>query len=254
MPIEYGQLISTDDQFNTSYQGLLLLQRLLSSLDIPTTLFVTGNFASHFPGVISDLSNDHEIASHTFYHSCFKKTDLVDSKICLERITGKKISGLRMPRMKVLPATDLLEAGYHYDASVNPFWLPGRYNNWNKPRTLFREGPLFRIPASVSTFARIPLFWLSFKNLPYALYLKLALSALKRNGYISLYFHPWEFIELKKYKMPFYTKAPCGILLLKKLERLLIDLKQVAEFRTMNTVLSGIQTSSGTISEISQTG
>ena len=126
-------------------------------------------------------------------------------------------------------------AGYTYNSSLNPTWLPGRYNNFNKPRTIFIEGRVKQVPASVSTFLRIPLFWLSFKNLSYPLYRGLVLKALKKDGYVCLYFHPWEFIDLGKYAMPGYTRKPDNTVLLKKLERLIIDLKIEGDFTRMDS-------------------
>jgi len=128
---------------------------------------------------------------------------------------------------------DIQEAGYLYDASMNPTWLPGRYNNFNKPRTLYKEEGMIRIPASVSPNFRIPLFWLSFKNFPYALYIRLALQTLRKDGYLSLYFHPWEFTNITAFGLPKYTTKGSDNELLDKLYRLLNDLNKQAEFVTM---------------------
>jgi peptidoglycan/xylan/chitin deacetylase (PgdA/CDA1 family) len=46
------------------------------------------------------LALNHEIASHSYYHSSYKEEDLVTSKLVLEKVTGAPVSGLRMPRMK----------------------------------------------------------------------------------------------------------------------------------------------------------
>jgi hypothetical protein len=92
---------------------------------------------------------------------------------------------------------------------------------------------MIRVPASVSPNFRIPLFWLSFKNFPYALYLSLALQTLRKDGYLSLYFHPWEFTNIKAYGLPNYTTKGCDNELLEKLYQLLVDLKKQAEFTTM---------------------
>ena len=67
-------------------------------------------------------------------------------------------------------------AGYCYDASIHPTWLPGRYNNLHLPKTSYFDNELLRIPASVSPTLRIPLFWLSFKNFPFEYYKKLAIK------------------------------------------------------------------------------
>lgn len=233
MPLEYGQKLPLDSQLKSGYEGLLKVKNLLSEANITATLFTTANFARHFPSVVKELSIKHEIASHTYYHSVFRSEHLRESKLRLEKIIGKEVTGLRMPRMKIMPAYEIAEAGYTYDASINPVWLPGRYNNMNRPREIFLEGSLVRIPASVTSILRIPLFWLSFKNISYPIYRKLVLTALRRDGYVSLYFHPWEFIDLSKFKMPAYSKRPCGEILFKRLIKLLSDLKNEGEFETM---------------------
>ena len=207
MPLEYGDHIDIPDQLNTGYNGLVRTKELLAASDITVTLFTTAYFADNFPGIIKELSLSHEIASHTYYHSAFETPHLKESRLVLEKITGKRVTGLRMPRMKKILTKDVIDAGYRYDSSLNPIWLPGRYSNLNKPRYAFVENGLARIPASVSTLIRVPLFWLSFKNLPYSLYLKLVLQALKKDGYVCLYFHPWEFINLSRFKIPGYTKG-----------------------------------------------
>jgi peptidoglycan/xylan/chitin deacetylase (PgdA/CDA1 family) len=238
MPLEYGDHITIADQMDTGYNGLLKIKEVLAASNIPVTLFTTANFAENFPAIIKELSLSHEIASHTYYHSSFETPHLKESRLVLEKITGKKVTGLRMPRMKKILPKDVIDAGYRYDSSLNPTWLPGRYNNLDKPRRAFVDNGLPRIPASVSLFLRVPLFWLSFKNLSYSLYLKLVLHALRKDGYVCLYFHPWEFVDLGRFKMPGYTKKPCGDILLEKLERLIIDLKKEAQFITMDSFVN----------------
>ncbi|MFX6794044.1 hypothetical protein ABTH15_19680, partial [Acinetobacter baumannii] len=85
------------------------------------------NFADHFPNEIKALANKHEIASHTYYHGYYEDAHLLQSKLRLEAITEKKITGLRMPRMRPVSMHAVAEAGYDYDSSVNPTFLPGKY-------------------------------------------------------------------------------------------------------------------------------
>ncbi len=92
---------------------------------------------------------------------------------------------------------------------------------------------MIRIPASVSPLFRIPLFWLSFKNMPYSLFRFLTLQTLKKDGYVCLYFHPWEFTDIEHYGLPAFTKKDHGAVLLEKLHRLLKDLAPEAEAITM---------------------
>lgn len=237
MPLEYGQDIPLAEQMEVGFQGLETLTQVLSAFPIQSTFFTTANFAREYPTEIKNLGIRNEIASHTYYHSTFQTLDLLASRIALEEITDKPIRGLRMPRMRSVPMSNVKEAGYLYDSSINPIWLPGRYNNLRVPRTIYNDEGMIRLPASVSPHLRMPLFWLSFKNLPYSLYLHFAKRALAKDGYLCLYFHPWEFINLDKYKVPAYTKKLAGEKLQELLSRLIRDLQKEAEFATVSDYL-----------------
>ncbi len=238
MPLEYGQQIPIDEQMETGYKGLEVLMELLQPFQINGTFFTTAHFAGRYPAAIREIASEHEIASHTFYHSHFDKPDLLSSRLALEEISGQRVTGLRMPRMRKVDMKDVKEAGYAYDSSVNPTWLPGRYNNLGLPRTQYVEEGMTRLPASVSPHLRIPLFWLSFKNFPYSFFLRLARQTLAKDGYLCLYFHPWEFIPLDQYKIPGYAKKGAGVVLQEKLKRLVRDLQQEGEFISIQNYLS----------------
>jgi hypothetical protein len=235
MPLEYHHAIEVEDQMRIGIEGLDAITPILES--VPCTLFTTANFANHYPERIHTLSLSHEIASHTFYHTAFETEDLLKSRLRLEEITGKKVSGLRMPRMRPVLMEDVKAAGYAYDSSINPTWLPGRYNNFHLPRTVYTEGGIKRIPASVSPGIRIPLFWLSFKNMPYALYLQLCKQTLAKDGYLCLYFHPWEFTPIEQFGLPAYTRRWCGPALVNRLTKLIKDLSTDADFSTMKQLV-----------------
>jgi peptidoglycan/xylan/chitin deacetylase (PgdA/CDA1 family) len=230
MPLEYGFSISPEQQMQVGKLGLDKLMPTLLETNIQATLFTTANFANQYPETIKQLSLKHEIASHTFYHSSYTTADLRRSRERLSEIIEKEVVGLRMPRMKQVPVADIINAGYGYDASIHPTWIPGRYNNLHLPRNPYLEEGLCRVPASVSTFCRIPLFWLSFKNFPYSLYLKLALHSLKKEGFLSLYFHPWEFVDIHSFGLPNYTIKGCQSVLFERLNQLISDLKTHGEF------------------------
>ena len=85
---------------------------------------------------------------------------------------------------------------------------------------------------------RIPLFWLSFKNFPYSLFLNWTKNTLNKDGYVCLYFHPWEFVSIESYGLPAYTRTDCGPKLLDKLDRMIKDLKAAGYgFNTMDNYL-----------------
>ena len=236
MPLEYCHAISLDRQFEISRAGLSALLPVIDSESTPCTLFTTANYARQFPDTIRQLAARHEIASHTFYHSSFKEEDLLASKKVLENITGKTVSGLRMPRMKKVDMSSVREAGYRYDSSLNPTFLPGRYNNFREPRTIFKQQGVIQIPASVSPVLRLPLFWLAFKNYPYKLFYQLCRQCIIKDGYVCLYFHPWEFTDIYSCNLPRFVERYCGDPMVQKLHQLMIDLKRDCDFSTMQSL------------------
>lgn len=238
MPLEYGQKISEQEQLQKGFEGLNALIPIIDESFIEATFFTTANFAQHFPELIKNISKKHEIASHTFYHSKFDAEDLYASKKKLEEIISQPVQGLRMPRMRKVEMTDVKKAGYMYDSSINPSFVPGRYNNLHLSRKYYYENEVLRVPVSVSPVFRIPLFWLSFKNFPYPFYLHLVKRCLKKDGYACLYFHPWEFIDLTKYKIPLYSKRFAGEPLQLRLKKLIADLKPDVEFISMEKYIN----------------
>ena len=238
MPLEYGNHLNVVEQMGIGMAGLQAINPILFDDQIIATLFTTAHFAEYFPEQINLLSDKHEIASHTYYHSQFEEKDLAASRAKLQEITGKNITGIRMPRMRPVSSDAVKEAGYLYDASIHPTWLPGRYNNLDLPRTAYVENELLRIPASVSPRLRLPLFWLSFKNFPFDFYKKLAIKTLRNDGVLSLYFHPWEFVDINNFGLPRYTRSICGDALVERLQKLLKLLKKEGDFITMHDYAS----------------
>ncbi len=237
MPLEYNFPVSAEEQMKVGKRGLDAIAPVLNDASVETTLFTTANFAMHFPEAIKELAKKHEIASHTFYHSAFSNEHLLSSKQKLEEISGKKVTGLRMPRMRKVEMSEVSKAGYRYDSSVNPTWLPGRYNNLHLPRTPYFDQQVLRVPASVSPLLRMPLFWLSFKNLSYQLFLFFAKQTLAKDGYLCLYFHPWEFTQIENYGLPDFAKKLNGEPLLTRLNRFISDLKKEADFISIENFL-----------------
>jgi peptidoglycan/xylan/chitin deacetylase (PgdA/CDA1 family) len=238
MPLEYGVQISAEQQMYHGCMGVQAIMHILESPNFQTTLFTTANYANNNVTQIQALSKVHEIASHTYYHSSFNNEDLLQSKITLENIIQKSVVGLRMPRMKPIDMKLVKAAGYTYDSSVNPTFLPGKYNNLHVSRTIFVENYMQRIPASVSP-QRIPLFWLAFKNMPYNWFKNLCIQTLKKDGYLNLYFHPWEFSHtIQAINIPTFTKRYAGKILVHRLEKLIIDLQPYGSFTSLQTMLA----------------
>ena len=228
MPKEYGYDIAFERQIAISRKGLTAILDLLKKHQMHATFFLTVVFAQQVPDLINRLIEEgHELASHTYYHSDFENEHLKRSKEALEQQFGVTVEGLRMPRMLEVSAEEVKKAGYRYNSSVNPTFLPGRYNKLHVPKRFFNENGLWQIPAAVSWF-RFPLFWLSFHNLPLWLYRFLLKRSVKSIGYAALYFHPWEFTDLhqKEFNFPAYVMRNSGEKMIARFDSLLTFIKQ----------------------------
>ena len=228
MPKEYGYDIAFERQIAISRKGLTAILDLLKKHQMHATFFSTVVFAQQVPDLINRLIEEgHELASHTYYHSDFENEHLKRSKEALEQQFGVTVEGLRMPRMLEVSAEEVKKAGYRYNSSVNPTFLPGRYNKLHVPKHFFNENGLWQIPAAVSWF-RFPLFWLSFHNLPLWLYKFLLKRSVKSIGYAALYFHPWEFTDLhqKEFNFPAYVMRNSGEKMIARFDSLLTFIKQ----------------------------
>lgn len=237
MPLEYGGVISFADQIRVSQQGTLKILRILDEFNLPATFFSTVVFAENSQEIIKQLlKSGHELASHTWYHSQFSLEDLKNSRERLATLFQTEVTGLRMPRMSEVPAADVTAAGYRYNSSLNPTFLPGRYNNASAPKTAFREGSLWQLPATVSPVLRLPLFWLSLHNFPLEFYLWLCRRAYRKYGYLNLYFHPWEFEDTRnpEWKMPGIALRNSGLAMEKRF------VQMIKFFRSHNMPFSTI--------------
>lgn len=240
MPLEYGHAIDPGRQLSVGREGLERILPLLGRPGLCATLFTTAHFAETYPEDMRPLALRHEIASHTYFHSRFETGHLRASRLRLEEVTGARVTGLRMPRMRQVPMSDVASAGYRYDASLHPTWLPGRYNNLHLPRHVHVSQGVARVPASVTPLLRLPLFWLAFKNYPYRVYLHLCRHTLRIDGHLSLYLHPWEFTDVRAFGLPAYTVRGCTGRLLERLHRLVDDLAGEAEFVRMDDLVGRI--------------
>jgi peptidoglycan/xylan/chitin deacetylase (PgdA/CDA1 family) len=219
-PLPYSKTLSFDQQMEISKIGTVRILDLLLKKGVKATFFCTANFAINATGLIDRIIDEgHELASHGYFHATFEIKDLRDSKEVLERLSGTAVYGFRMANMMPVDASAIIDAGYRYNSSLNPTLLPGKYNNLNKPRRIYYEKILCQIPASVSPILRIPLFWLSLHNFPICIYKNMCVRAIKKDGYLNVYFHPWEFADLSApgVKLPSYIVRNSGEALLKRL-------------------------------------
>ena len=226
-PRERGEELSIDEGVRVSESGLEKIIKLLDEKEVRATFFCTGNFAKKKSDILKKLLKEgHEIACHGVDHFEPKETDIAESKKIVERMVGTKVIGYRQPRMQRIDYLKMAKSGYKYDSSVNPAFVPGRYNNSRVSKKPFIKEGIYEIPVSVATGMRIPMFWLALHLFPKKMYYSLAKKVLKKNEYFTTYFHPWEFAELSRFKVvPWYIKKNSGDKLINRLGGLIDELK-----------------------------
>ena len=181
---------------------------LLDKYNVKATFFVLGWIAERKPELVKEIhSRGHEIASHGYGHIINYELnrdeiyeDIKKGKELLESITGDKVVGYRAPNFSV--TQDVIDAlttlGFEYDSSYHPFSKNKRYGQLDvDERGIFKlNESLTEIPMSVW---KNKFFELSiagggyFRLYPYSFFRTLASSYLKKNDYMIMYFHPWEF-------------------------------------------------------------
>lgn len=239
VPREHGVDFTLEEGMKVSVEGTHRILDVLKTNGVRATFFCTGNFAEHAPEVVRRIVDDgHEVACHGVDHWQPKETDFALSKEIVERVAGRTVNGYRQPRMFPVVESEIKRAGYRYNSSLNPAFVPGRYMHLTAPRTWFVEDGVMQIPASVTPWLRFPLFWLSLHNLPEVLYHWMVRRTLKHDGYFATYFHPWEFYDLKEhpeFRMPFIIRNNSGGQMVQRLDSLIRMLKgRRYEFITYN--------------------
>lgn len=226
VPLEHGvEYHPLDEGMDVSTFGANRILDILKKNGAKATFFTTGNFAERNPEVVRRIVGEgHEIACHGVDHWQPQASDVRRSKEIIERVSGQLAYGYRQPRMFPVSDEEIAAAGYAYNSSLNPAFIPGRYMHLSAPRTWFRQREVVQIPASVTPWLRFPLFWLALHNLPQWLYHLLVRRTLHHDGYFVTYFHPWEFYELKEHpelRMPFIIRNNSGEQMCRRLDALI---------------------------------
>lgn len=248
VPMEHGVELPIEEQVRISTIGANALLDVLKKHQVRATIFCTANFAQRSPQVLQRILDEgHEIASHGYFHSSFEVADLKKSKDALEQLTGRTIHGYRQARMMPVSEAEIARAGYTYNSSLHPTFIPGRYMHLSAPRTYFMKEGVLQLPASVTPLIRFPLFWLSCHNLPFPLYRWLCRRTLRHDGYLVTYFHPWEFYQLDEhpeYNLPFIIRNQSGRGMISRLDRWIASfLSEGASFVTYSEFASALSKS-----------
>jgi len=232
IPLEFNQNIIKDEMLNISYKGTKNLLNILEKHNIKATFFVTKEFYQKYPKLINNLSKTHEIALHGEHDKNYRELSreeslksLKETKETIEKGIKKKILGFRAPRMMPPSYEILKEIGITYDSSLHPTIVPGRYNNFLMPRKPYEKLGIKIIPVSVIPLIRAPIVWL-FRNFP-LIYSKTCTNlCYLTDKHVNIYFHPWEFTDIKNYKIPLIMKYKTGKPLINKLDKYLSWLKR----------------------------
>lgn len=237
VPRESGVEFSLAQGMEVSRYGTERILDILDRNGVRATFFCTTNFAENAPDIIRRIiASGHEIAAHGCDHWQPVPSDVFRAKERLEELTGKPVEGYRQPRMFPVSDDDIRRAGYLYNSSLNPCFIPGHYNHLDKPRTYFMRDGVLQIPASVTPWLRFPLFWLALHNLPLWLYKAFARRTVSHDGYLSTYFHPWEFYPLgehPEFKVGFVSRNHAGKEMERRLDSVITMFKaQGEEFTT----------------------
>ncbi|MCR4583510.1 MAG: polysaccharide deacetylase family protein [Prevotella sp.] len=230
VPREQGVEISLAEGLRVSKEGMGRILDVLEAAGVKATFFCTGNFAEGAPEVVQRIiEGGHEVGCHGVDHFQPKESDVVRSKEIVECVTGRRVYGYRQPRMFHVDDQAIRSAGYRYNSSLNPAFIPGRYMHLTSPRTWFVKDGVVQMPASVTPWVRFPLFWLSLHHLPQWLYLRLVVRTLRHDGYFTTYFHPWEFVDLgahPEWKIPYVIRHHTGEEMVRRLKALIEGLQE----------------------------
>jgi hypothetical protein len=228
LPTEFGFEQKEDEQFDFSLRGTDKVLEILSKYKLSGTFFVTEHFAIHHRDLIKTIAESHEIAIHGALHSdnyhemdgSVAERKLTRAKASVERIIGKPTFGFRAPRFEAPSFNVIRKAGFNYDSSLHPTYVPGRYNHFFAPRVPYTRGKIVVAPVSVSPLLRAPFSWIWFRTLPLSYSLFHSKLALLSTQFLHLYFHPWEFVSLSSYKkrLPSHIIYNTGLQLQQKLE------------------------------------
>ena len=219
LPLEWGRALSRDRQLDASAAGLALLLPLLARHRARATFFVTGTVARDRPALVAELAAaGHEIGVHGLEHQDDYGALPADeaiarlraARLLVQRASGQPAAGVRTPHLLPCPAERLRAAGFTYDASCHPTWVPGRYNHLRRPRRPFRDGGLLRLPISVVPLVRWPVSFLWYRAAGRRLGRWGAHCAAAGAPYLQLYFHPWEAVDVRALGAPGWIAVRTG--------------------------------------------
>jgi uncharacterized protein (DUF3820 family) len=232
LPLDFGKAIPEQLMFEKSAEGMKGLMEILKRQQIKMTFFVTEKIAETYTGLVKELiAEGHEIGFHgTINHKKgFSREGAAGNlkflKEEVERKIGAKIWGFRNHKLILVPPLILREAGFIYDNTCHPTYVPGRYFNFFKSRSIQYKNGVTVVPISVSPVLRLPFSWIWFRNFGLN-YAKFCTSwVFLTQEYVNIYFHSWEFADIMHNfacSLPYGITRNTGRKMIKFLENYLI--------------------------------
>lgn len=238
LPADFGSRPLPDEGVERGCQIWQEWLALSEGWNFPGTTFCTARLAQSCPTLLRETAQrGHEVASHGWCHRTGADLQLSASRTLLQDLSGQQVLGFRSPRLKNMEKVEITQAGFRYDASLNPTWIPGRYDHRREPRRPFQIGPLWEVPAAVLPGIRFPLFWASFHILPLPIYLALCAQVLQHDGLLCLYFHPWELSSLSEPNLPRWLTRRPQEERIKRMGKLCLALQRLGRFMSIANYL-----------------
>lgn len=126
--VEYSIEIGWLEQLEIGAEGWSRILALLEDEKVEARLIVTGAIGQAFPEFLEKSKERLEIGAHNVRHARDCPQQPVQAKQMLEEIGDVEVLGYGRPRFTPVDNDELHRAGYVYNSSMNPTWLPGRYN------------------------------------------------------------------------------------------------------------------------------
>lgn len=225
-----GRPLPVAEQIEITAKGLRKLLPIHERHRAPATFFVTGAFAAAKRELVAELAKSgHEVGVHGLEHrddyATLEPAIAIDrlkrARKLVEAASGQEAVGIRTPRLRSCLAFVVRDAGFSYDASPHPTWIPGRYFGLHFSRSPWREEGITKVPISVLPGLRMPVSWMWFQFAGPRLGLVGARLALLGAPYLHLYFHPWEAVSLRPLGAPPPFSRRTGEVFIEALDRLL---------------------------------
>lgn len=219
LPVEWGRPLSPATQIDVTVRGLARILPVLQRHRAHATFFATGVFAQARGDLLGALREaGHEVAVHGLAHQ--DDYGRMDAATAVDRLRAARrlvesavehtVLGIRTPRLRPCPAGRLRAAGFVYDASPHPTWVPTRYNGLGYPRHPWCEDGLLRVPISVVPGLRLPISFVWYRAAGAPLRRLASAAAAWGAPYLHLYFHPWEAEAIRAHGAPAWLAVRCG--------------------------------------------